>query len=321
MLTYVLRRIVGMIPLLFIVSIVVFALAKLMPGDALTGMIDPTNSDPKYIAEMKESLGYNDPIFVQYWNWLSGIFQGDFGQSFIHKLPISELMAQRLPNTILLAILSLLITYGFAFIMGIHAGKHPNTLSDRLIGGFNYFAYAIPSFVLGIVAIYIIAIKLGWLPIGGTISVGVESGTLSYYVNKLTHAILPAFVLGAFSTASYTQFLRNDIIESSRKDYVRTAMAKGTNESRIYNKHILRNSLIPMVTFLGFDIAGILGGAVITETIFTYPGVGSLFIDSVSNRDYSVMMFITMMLSVMTLIGTLVSDILYGLVDPRIRLR
>jgi len=321
MLNFTLRRLIGMLPLLFLISIVAFSLAKLMPGDALTGMIDPTNTKPEYIAEMRELLGYNDSIISQYWKWLIGAFQGDFGQSFIHKMPVIELLGQRLGNTLLLAVTSILVTYTLSYMMGLFSGKRPGTLADDAIIGFNYFAYAIPTFVLSIVALYVFAIKLDWLPISGTISIGVEDGTLDFYMSKLYHTILPAIVLGGFSTAAYTQFLRNDIIESSRKDYVRTAMAKGTPESRIYNRHILRNSMIPMVTFIGLDLGGLLGGAVIVETIFTYPGVGSLFIASVSNRDYSVVMTITLLLSVTTLIGNLVSDLLYGLVDPRIRIR
>lgn len=319
MLSYTVRRILGMIPLLVLISIVVFSLAKLMPGDALSGQIDPTKTDAKYIAEMREKLGLNDPIHEQYLRWAGGFLKGDFGRSFVHKMPVTQLLGQRVGNTLFLAIFSLLITYVVAFFMGMYAGKHPYGKGDNSIAVINYLFLAIPSFVAALVAIYIFAIQLGWVPASGSIGTGVESG-ISYFLSKIKHTILPAMVLGLFNTAAYTQFLRNDIIESSRKDFVRTARAKGTNERTIYNKHILRNSLIPMVTFLGYDIGGLLGGAIITETIFTYPGIGSLFIDSVSNRDYSVMMAITMILTVMTLIGNLIADLLYGLVDPRIRL-
>lgn len=320
MLNYTLRRILGMIPLVILISIVVFTLAKLMPGDALSGKIDPNNADPKYIAEMREKLGFNDPIYEQYLRWVGGLLQGDFGDSFIHKMPVTQLLGQRVGNTLFLTVFSLLITYVLAFFMGMYSGRNPYKLGDNAIMVFNYLGLAIPSFVAALVAIYIFAIKLGWVPASGTISVGLEGGTWSYLLDKFKHTILPASILGLFNTAAYTQFLRNDIIENSRKDFVRTARAKGTSESAIYNKHILRNSLIPMVTFIGYDIGGLLGGAIITETIFTYPGIGSLFIDSVNNRDYSVMMAITLILTVMTLIGNLIADLLYGLVDPRIRL-
>jgi peptide/nickel transport system permease protein len=320
MLQYTLRRILGMIPLIFLISVVVFSLAKMMPGDALTGKIDPLNSDPEYIEDMREKMGLNDPIHVQYFRWMGGVVKGDFGDSFIHKMEVSELVASRLPNTILLGITSLLITYMLAFLMGRYSGRNAYSLGDYGVSAVNYLALAIPSFVAALVVIYVFAIKLGWVPASGSVSFDSEVGTLGYYLDKLKHTLLPALVLGGMSTASYTQFLRNDMIDSSRKDYVRTARAKGTSESKIFNKHILRNSVIPIVTLLGFDIANIFGGAVIIESIFTYPGVGSLFVESVNARDYSVMMAVTMMLTILTLIGNLIADLLYGLVDPRIRL-
>lgn len=291
-----------------------------MPGDALSGKIDPLNSDPAYIEEMREKMGLNDPLHIQYFRWVSGVVKGDFGDSFVHKRDVMELVGDRLPNTIILGISALLITYILAFLMGRFSGRFPYSPGDYLISGFNYLALAIPSFVAALVAIYVFSIKLGWVPATGSIGAGVEPGSIEYYLSKAKHTILPALVLGALSTAAYTQFLRNDMIESSRKDYVRTARAKGTKESAIYNKHILRNSVIPIVTLLGFDIAAIFGGAIITETIFTYPGIGYLFVESVNSRDYSVMMAIAMMLTILTLIGNLIADILYGLVDPRIRL-
>lgn len=320
MLQYTLRRILGMIPLLLLISVVVFTLAKMMPGDPFAGEIDPANTNPAYIEEMREKLGYNDPIIVQYGRWISNFVQGDFGKSTTYKKPAAEVIAQRIPNTLFLAVTSLIITYVFAFIMGMYAGRKPYTLGDNLIASYNYLALAIPSFVAGIVAIYFFSFKLGWFPFNGSVGVGLEEGTWSYYVSKVKHVILPALVLGLMGTASYTQFLRNDIIENSRKDYVRTARSKGTKESTIYNKHILRNSIIPLVTFLGFDVATLISGAVITETIFTYPGIGALFLESVGRRDYAVMMSITMLLSFLTLFGNLVADLLYGIVDPRIRL-
>ncbi|WP_054949992.1 oligopeptide ABC transporter permease [Numidum massiliense] len=319
MLTYSLRRLLGMIPILIILSIVVFSLAKLMPGDALGGEIDPTNTNPEYIAEMREKLGYNDPIHIQYLRWAKGVLNGDFGNSFVYKVPVTELIAERLPNTLFLAVISLIISYILAFAMGMYSGRKPYTLGDNLVSVYNYVGLAIPSFVAAIVAIYFFSFKLGWFPSSGSVAIGLDEGTLDYWLSRFYHVLLPSFVLGMLSTASYTQYLRNDIVENSGKDYVRTARAKGTKESTIYNKHILRNSVIPLITFIGFDIAALVGGAVITETIFTYPGIGQLFLDSITRRDYAVVMAVTLFLSFFTLLGNLIADILYGLVDPRIR--
>ncbi|MHA6259070.1 oligopeptide ABC transporter permease [Sporosarcina sp. CAU 1771] len=314
------RRFLGMIPMLFFISIVVFGLGKAMPGDAFSGEIDPQNTSPEYIEEMRQKTGYYDPVHVQYYNWISKFVQGDFGKSSRHKIDVSTLIAQKIPNTILLAVVSLIITYVLAFFMGMYAGRKPYSLGDNLIAGFNYTGLAIPSFVAGVFAIYFFSFKLNLIPFAGSVDIEATKGTLEYYLSRLHHVIMPAIVLGIFSTASYTQFLRNDLIENSRKDYVRTARAKGTPMSRVYNVHILRNSIIPLVTFLGFDIAALLGGAIITEKIFTYPGIGLLFLDSVVSNDFPTMMAITMMLSFLVLVGNLLADILYGVVDPRIRL-
>src|SRR5699024_4209945 len=167
--------------------------------------------------------------------------------------------------------------------------------------GLNYMGLAIPSFVAGVLAIYIFSFQLNLFPSNGSVDIMVQEGTIEYWLSRIHHVILPALVLGLLSTASYTQFLRNDIIDNSRKDFVRTAKAKGTSTSKIYNVHILRNSIIPLITFLGFDIVSIIGGAVITETIFTYPGIGQLFLQSVQQRDYSVIMALTMMFSFLVL--------------------
>ncbi|MBO0961203.1 ABC transporter permease [Neobacillus sp. MM2021_6] len=320
MLKYAFRRILGMIPMLFLISIVVFTLAKLMPGDSLGGEIDPTNTNPQYIAEMREKLGYNDPMPQQYIRWISKFVQGDFGKSTRFKIPAADVISERIPNTLLLGFTSILITYILAFIMGTYAGRKPYTIGDNLIGGINYLGLSIPSFIAGVFAIFFFSFTLGWFPSNGSVDIGVTEGTLEYWFSRLHHVFLPALVLGLLSTASYTQFLRNDIIENSRKDFVRTARAKGTPERKIYNVHILRNSIIPLITFLGFDLVAIISGAIITETIFTYPGLGQLFLQSVGTRDYSVLMTLTMLFSFLTLIGNLVADILYGVVDPRIRL-
>jgi peptide/nickel transport system permease protein len=320
MLKYSLRRLLGMLPMLLLISIVVFTLAKLMPGDGLSGEIDPNNTDPQYIEEMRQKLGYYDPLPVQYFNWISDFVQGDFGQSTRFKIPVADVIMEKVPNTLMLGGTAILITYILAFIMGTFSGRKPYTLGDNLIAGANYLGLSIPSFIAGVFAIYIFSFSLNWFPSNGSVDITIEDGTLDYYLSKLHHVILPALVLGLLSTASYTQFLRNDIIENSRKDYVRTARAKGTPEKKIYNVHILRNSIIPLITFLGFDIVAIISGAIITETIFTYPGIGQLFLQSVRTNDYPLMMALTMLFSFLTLIGNLVADILYGVVDPRIRL-
>jgi peptide/nickel transport system permease protein len=189
--------------------------------------------------------------------------EGDFGKSTRFKIQVSEVIGERLPNTILLGLSAIFITYILAFFMGSYAGRKPYTLMDNLIGGLNYIGLAIPSFIAGVFAIFFFSFKLGWFPSNGSVDIGVTDGTFVWWLSRFHYVFLPAVVLGLLSTASYTQFLRNDIIENSRKDYVRTARAKGTPERKIYNVHILRNSIIPLITFLGFDIVAIISGAII----------------------------------------------------------
>ncbi|WP_078392239.1 oligopeptide ABC transporter permease [Shouchella patagoniensis] len=319
MITFALRRVLAMIPLLILISVTVFTLAKLMPGDPFSGEIDPNNTNPQYIAEQREALGLNDPIIVQYGRWISNLAQGEFGRSTTYKKPVTDVIVERLPNTIFLAINALLITYIIAFVLGIYSGRKPHTLGDNFIATFNYVGIAIPQYIVAIVAIYTLSFNLGWFPSSGSSSPNLEAGSFDYWIDRIHRVILPAFSLGLLSTASYTQFLRNDIIQNAQKDFVRSARARGTKESKIYNKHILRNSVIPLITFLGFDIATLISGAIITETIFTYPGIGMLFIESINTRDYAVLMSLTMIFALLTLVGNLIADVLYGVVDPRIR--
>lgn len=319
MLKYALRRILGMIPMLFLISVVGFFLALAMPGDSFSGEIDPNNTDPEYIEEMREKLGYNDPIHVRYVRWVTDFAQGDFGTSTKYKIPVSDLIVQRLPNSLMLGAMSIFFTYIFAFSMGIIAGRNPHTKLDHAIGGFNYFLLALPSYIAGVFAIYFFSFKLGWVPFNGSVDISVDPGTLDYWLSRFYHALMPSLILGALGTATYTQFLRNDIIDNSQKDYVRTARAKGTQEAKIYNSHILRNSVIPIVTFLGFELVQLVNGALIIETIFTYPGIGQLFLSSVNNNDYPTLMALFICSSFLVLLGNLIADLLYGIVDPRIR--
>ncbi|UXR70532.1 ABC transporter permease [Staphylococcus sp. IVB6246] len=318
MTTLIIRRFLLMIPLLICMSIVIFLLAKLQTGDAFTGQMDPS-VDASYYEEQREKLGLNDSIPEQYMTWGKNVLQGELGDSIRYKRPVMDLVKERMPNTILLGVISLVITYLIAFPLGILSGRKPYSPIDYSIQFINYLMLAIPSFVAGVFAIYVFAFQLGWFPFSGSVAIGVESGSVEYYISKLYHSILPGTVLGLLSTASYVQFLRNDIIENSRKDYVRTARSKGLSESTIYNKHILRNSIIPIVTFFGADVLSVFGGAVITETIFSYPGIGKLLIDSISGKDYPLMMALLLFFSFLGLLANLISDIAYSIVDPRIK--
>lgn len=318
MISLIIRRLLLMIPMLLLMSVVIFTIAKLQPGDAFTGNMNP-KLGVKYYEEQREKLGLNDPIPMQYMKWGNRVLHGELGDSIRYKRPVMDLIKERMPNTVLLGTVSLIITYLLAFPLGILAGRKPYSLYDYSIQLLNYLMLAIPSFVAGVFAIYVFAFQIGIFPFSGSVEIGLEPGSFEYYVSKLYHVILPGTVLGLLSTAGYIQFLRNDIIENARRDYIRTARAKGLSESKIYNKHILRNSIIPIVTFFGADVLSVFGGAVITENIFSFPGIGRLLIESITGKDYPLMMALLLFFSFLGLLANLISDITYSIVDPRIK--
>jgi len=259
-------------------------------------------------------------LWMEYKKWIASFLTGDLGMSSYYRVPVSLILREKMTNTLILGIASLLITYLLSFFMGRYAGRNPNTLGDRLISGLNYTGLSLPLIVVSVYSIYFFSFELNWFPSNGSVDITVTEGTWGYWFDRVHHLILPAAVLGIVGTATYTQFLRDDIVENSRKEYVRTAKSIGLSEKRIYNVHILKNSLIPIVTFLGIDLVNIVNGAIIVETIFTYPGIGQLFIKSINMRDHAMVMNLTMMFSTIMIMGNLIADILYGVVDPRIKL-
>lgn len=315
----ILRRVVLMLPQLFILTILVFALSVLMPGDALTGMIDPTISAAQLEA-MREKLGLNKPWYERYIDWMKGILVGDFGRSWKYKQPVLSIIGQRVWPTIWLSLFTAVLTYVIALPLGLLAGRHQDTWIDRTINLYNFISYSMPSFVLGLLMIWLFGYTLKWFPTRGTIGAGVTPGTIQAILSRLYHIILPGTTLALISTTGTIQYLRTGIIDAKSQDYVRTARAKGVPESVVYRRHIFRNSLLPIAAFMGYTITGLVSGAVITENIFTYQGMGRLFLDSISGRDFSVMMTLVLFFGFMTLLGTLLSDIIMVFVDPRIRI-
>ncbi|KRL89828.1 oligopeptide ABC transporter permease [Lactobacillus kalixensis] len=315
----VLRRLLIMIPQLIVLSIIVFALAKMMPGDPFTGLINP-NSDPKEIARLRQAAGLNDPMWVQYFRWVGNLFHGDLGTSYIQKVPVTSLIADRAVNTFWLSLLTVILTYALAIPMGITAGRYQDKWQDQLIQIFNYVTYAIPGFVIYILGLWLFGYILGWFPISGSVS-GNASGFFGVLFSRLDHMILPAILVAIISTTGTVQYLRTGIVDNKVEDYVRTARSKGVPEKVVFNKHILRNSLLPIAAFFGNTITGLLSGSVIVETVFSYPGMGKLFMDSISQRDYTTLTALILIFGILTLIGNLLSDIIMSIVDPRIRIQ
>ena len=301
----ILRRLLLMIPQVIILSVLIFLLAKMMPGDPFTGLINP-NQDPKVIEAMREAAGLNDPWYEQYFRWIGNALHGDFGHSFIFKLPVSTLIAGRVGNTIALAAVSVIITYLIAIPFGLIAGRYQNSWFDKMVVIYNFFSFAVPLFIFALIMLFIF---------------GLAEGTWPYYLDKLKHLILPGVTQALLGTAVTIQYLRSEVIDVKNMDFVRTARSKGVPTNKIFNRHIFRNAALPIASQLGYEITALIAGSVVIEKIFAFPGIGKLFIDSIIQRDYSVITALVLILGLATLIGTLISDIVMSIVDPRIRIQ
>jgi len=316
----ILRRVLLMLPQIFILSVLAFLIAKMMPGDPFTGLITP-ETDPNTIEALRVKSGFYDPLPVQYWNWISKAFRGDFGQSYTYKYEVTKLIGERIGNTVWLSLLTLILTYLIALPLGMIAGRYQNSWADKAIVVYTFITYSIPVFVFALVLLWLFGYTLGWFPTRGSVDSDVASGTLAYYLNKFHHLILPAFTMAILSTTGTIQYLRTGVIDAKSQDYVRTARAKGVPENVVFNRHIFRNSILPIAAFLGYEFTGLIGGSVFIENIFSYPGMGNLFVSSITGRDYSVILALLLLFGTATLLGTLLSDIIMSIVDPRVRVQ
>ena len=316
----ILRRVLLMLPQIFILSVLAFLIAKMMPGDPFTGLITP-ETDPNTIEALRVKSGFYDPLPVQYWNWISKAFRGDFGQSYTYKYEVTKLIGERIGNTVWLSLLTLILTYLIALPLGMIAGRYQNTWADKVIVVYTFITYSIPVFVFALVLLWLFGYTLGWFPTRGSVDSDVVAGTIGYYVNKFHHMLLPAFTMAILSTTGTIQYLRTGVIDAKSQDYVRTARAKGVPENVVFNRHIFRNSILPIAAFLGYEFTGLIGGSVFIENIFSYPGMGNLFVSSITGRDYSVILALLLLFGTATLLGTLLSDIIMSIVDPRVRVQ
>lgn len=316
----ILRRVLLMLPQIFILSVLAFLIAKMMPGDPFTGLITP-ETDPNTIEALRVKAGFYDPLPVQYWNWISKAFRGDFGQSYTYKYEVTKLIGERIGNTVWLSLLTLILTYLIALPLGMIAGRFQNSWADKAIVVYTFITYSIPVFVFALVLLWLFGYTLGWFPTRGSVDSDVVAGTIGYYVNKFHHMLLPAFTMAILSTTGTIQYLRTGVIDAKSQDYVRTARAKGVPENVVFNRHIFRNSILPIAAFLGYEFTGLIGGSVFIENIFSYPGMGNLFVSSITGRDYSVILALLLLFGTATLLGTLLSDIIMSIVDPRVRVQ
>lgn len=314
MATYITRRLLHLIPVLVGVSLAVFLMLKLTPGDPATAILG-VQASPEEVARVRHSLGLDQPWWVQYGIWLSNVVRGDLGVSYQNQRPVSLLIRQRLPATVELAIASLLIAAIFGIPIGIVSATRRYTAVDYTFTSFALFGISMPGFWFGILLILIFALYLGWFPASGYVPWSTGAS------RHLQHLTLPSIALGLFNTGALMRFTRSSMLEVISQDYIRTARAKGLPERLVIYRHALKNALIPTLTVLGLQVGYLLGGSVIIEQVFAWPGIGWLALTAINQRDYPVVMGVVLVIALVFVLSNLVVDVAYTLVNPRIRYR
>jgi peptide/nickel transport system permease protein len=315
---FILKRTLQAIPTLLGASTLIFILMHAAPGDPTSIYLRP-DIDPAVIEQMRKNLGLDQPVHVQYVRWLSSFAQGDFGYSFSQKRPILDIIKDTLPNTLVLSGIALVIIFAVGVVIGTIQAVRQYSWVDNVATVGAFFFYSMPSFWFGLMLILLLSYKFQLLPASQMTSVNFEflAGG-EQWVDRLKHLIMPATALGIGSAASVARYMRSGMLEQIRQDYVRTARAKGLSERVVIFKHAMRNALIPVVTLLGLTLPFLVGGAVLIETIFAWPGMGRLIITAIFQRDYPVVLAVAFVSSIMVILGSLLADILYSVVDPRV---
>ncbi|WP_022798983.1 ABC transporter permease [Thermus islandicus] len=334
--SYVLRRLLGLVPVLFGISLLVFLFLKLIPGDPAQAILGERGS-PEQLEALREKLGLNRPLHVQYLAFLRNVLTGDLGVSAVSTIPVAEELKRRWPATFELALSATLVAVALGIPMGILAAVRRNSLLDTLSMSLSLLGVSIPVFWLGLLLVYLFAVNLHWLPTGGRLSTDlaldfrpitgflVLDGLLSLkpqvVLDALRHLLLPALTLGTIPLAILTRITRSAMLEVLSQDYVRTARAKGLSERQVILKHALKNALLPVVTIVGLQFGTLLGGAILTETIFSWPGIGSYIYEGILNRDYPVVQAGVLVVATAFVLVNLLVDLSYALLDPRIQYR
>jgi peptide/nickel transport system permease protein len=329
---YIVRRILGAVPVLIGLSIVLFAFVHLLPGDPATAILGQ-HATPERVQAMREYLGLDLPLWQQYLNYVTGLFRGDFGTSVINNQPLLNELLSRFPATIELTVGAMIYAVGVGIPLGRFAARHAQEWSDGAVTIASLLGISIPVFVLGLTLQYIFAVQLGWLPAAGRIDprahlviqtnfVLIDSllmGRPDLFWDGIQHLILPAIALGSIPLAIITRITRASVLDVTNEDYVRTARAKGLKERRVDARHVMRNAWLPVVTVIGLQVGGLLAGAVITETVFAWGGVGRFIVTAIENRDYLVIENTILIFALIFLVVNLIVDILYAFLNPRIR--
>jgi len=311
---YAIRRILQALPVLFGITLISFTIIHLAPGDPAALLIDPEASTED-VLRIRAALGLDQPIYVQYVKWLGNLLRGDLGRSFLDGQPVLQKILEVLPNTIQLTLTAFVLSLTLGIIIGVISATRRYSVVDHVSTVFAFFGISMPNFWFGLMLILIFSLQLRWLPSHGMHTLGVKPN----FLDTASHMVLPVMVLGLEGLASISRYMRSSLLEVIRQDYIRTARAKGLAERVVIYKHAIKNALLPVITILGLSLPGLVGGAFIIETLFAWPGMGRLGVQSVFTRDYPTIMGINLMASTLTVLFNLLADLAYALADPRIK--
>ncbi len=319
MTNYILRRLLIALPSLLGISMILFTVLALAPGDPFEDLANNPNVPAEVRMALRAKFGLDDPIWQRYFHWLASMLQGNWGFSFVSRIDVDELIRQRLPVTIAVIGMSQLLALAVALPVGVLAAVKPYSWFDRIASTIAFIGFSLPTFFTGVVFILFFSIYLGWLPF--VFRADISATGWAWWWEHFKQSIMPITVLGLFQGASMMRYVRSSVLDVIRLDYVTTARSKGLPENAVIMKHVVRNALIPVVTLVALQLPAVFGGAIVTEQIFRIPGIGSLLIDAILRNDTPVVMAVTFVLSALVIVFNLVADILYGWLDPRISYR
>jgi len=320
MLRFISGRLLKAVVILICITVLNFLLIHAAPGDPASVMAgEAGDSDAAFLQQLRERFGLDQPLYVQLWIYVSSVVQLDLGYSYRQQLPVLQLIGDRLPATLILSLSAFVISLGLGVFAGAFASARQGKWSDTIISLVALIFYATPLFWLALMAVLLFSVQLGWLPGFGYETVGANYTGVRRVLDILQHLILPSMTLGLFFMAVYARMTRASMLEVSQLDFVKTAKAKGLRSSVIQRRHVLRNALLPVVTLAGLQAGQLVGGAVLIETVFAWPGIGRLMFDALSQRDYNLLLGVFVVSAAMVLLFNLITDVLYRLVDPRIR--
>jgi ABC-type dipeptide/oligopeptide/nickel transport system permease component len=316
MVAFLVRRLLTMLLVFWVISVLIFAMVHLAPGDPVSMMIPPDQYNAgtaEYLAQVRAELGLDRPLPLQYFSWLGDALTGNLGYSVASNRPVVDLIAERIGPTIELMGLSLLLGLVVAVPLGVLAAVKRNGVVDYVATLVSLVTISTPTFFLGIVAIYVFSLRLGWLP-----SAGMSDPTDQSVPDILRHLVMPVTILGLGMAGQFTRYVRASMVSELSSDYVRTALAKGVGMRTVLFRHVLRNAMIPVITVVALSFPALLGGAVVVEQVFAWPGMGQLSVTAVQRQDYSVIIGFALLVAVLVLVSNLLADLLYSVVDPRV---